>query len=187
MRLENSQYAPGAQRKSGQLAPTIGYSTQTELRHSMRGPHDEEPEHVEPGAGSLTQVLLMHTKGVVQVPSARHDSPRLPPAVHRLAQAAPLQRSIVSVQSAALKQVAFAIAAGAVMPLQSVELPGVLLPEQDAPLMDARHAWPWAALKVAAPASTERSVASMLEPTPAPFANNCLTTMAHSACAPAGS
>jgi hypothetical protein len=145
---EPEQYASGTQRKLGHGEPMPGSGAQTRIElQNAAAPHSPSNEHVEP-----TGVALRHTapspqtKGVLQEPSGRHDSPRLPPTVQRRMQLPPLQLSVASVQSACEKQAAFGAAAGVVTREQSVG--SAVGPVQGRPGNAARHACARAGLKV---------------------------------------
>lgn len=156
---EPEQYASGTQRKLAQGEPMPGSVAQTRIGELQNAPAPHSPsyEHVEPIGVAFRHTPLAQTKGVVQVPSGRHDSPRLPPAMQRRMQVPPLQPSVASVQSASEKQAAFGAAAGAVTREQSVG--GPLEPVQERPENAARQACALAGLKVEYPAATARSEA----------------------------
>lgn len=156
---EPEQYASATHRKLAQGEPMPGSVAQTRIGELQNAPapHSPSNEHVEPNGVAFRHTPPAQTKGVVQVLSGRHDSPRLPPAVHRRMQAPPLQRSVVSVQSASEKQAAFGAAAGVVTREQSAG--GPLAPVQGSAANPLRHACARAGLKVEYPAATARSEA----------------------------
>jgi hypothetical protein len=133
--------------------PTVVNRSHTRLRHCEVDPQSLEDWQGVPGAGSLTHVSPMHTKGALQRPPTLQPSPRLPPSVQRFMQLAPLQLRVPPTQSLEVSQAPLSMASGV-----TTTLPQALGSEQPELPSSARQLAAATGSMLEAPMATERSV-----------------------------